>query len=265
MSITNISDTPSDSDTKSGAEKINPYNTGRPKGVEVEEMFDSIAPAYDFMNTAMSFGLHRRWRNLALDMAREMIGHIHTPAIIDLATGTGDVAFSLAKRFPDSHITGVDLSAGMLEIARRKREEKTPEEAQRINFEQGDCLDLRFPDNTFDLATIAYGVRNFENLLKGLKEIYRTLRPRGACVIIELSRPRQPLAQSAYDLYSRLLIPLAGRMASGDNRAYRYLPESIREMPQREEMTAIMQKAGFSNCSFRSLTFGVVCIYTAVK
>lgn len=252
---------------RQGAERINPYDGIRPKGEQVEEMFDSIAPAYDFMNNAMSFGLHRRWRARALEAAADtpLMKSGRRQNIIDLATGTGDVAFDLAERFPDATVTGVDLSAGMLAKAREKRMKLPAGTASRIAFEQGDCLDLKFADNSFQLATIAYGVRNFENLRQGLAEIHRVLAPGGACVIIELSRPSNPLTRTAYDLYSRLLIPVAGRLASGDNRAYRYLPESIKAAPQRDNMTALLLEAGFSYASFKSLTMGVVCIYTAIK
>lgn len=255
--------------TPRGAERVNPYCEDRPKGEQVKEMFDSIAPAYDFMNSAMSFGLHRQWLSKAIEMAAATPlmaeGAGDTTPVIDLATGTGDVAFALARRFDTARVTGVDLSPGMLDQARQKRAALPARTGARISFEQGDCLDLQFPDNSFRLATIAYGVRNFQHLLPGLKEICRVLRPGAACVIIELSRPRQLLARTAYDLYSRLLIPFAGRLASGDSRAYRYLPESIKAMPQREEMTEILLEAGFSKASWKSLTMGVVCIYTAIK
>lgn len=234
-------------------------------------MFDSIAPAYDFMNTAMSLGMHRRWRDKALQMAAStpMMQTLQTagraPRIIDIATGTGDLAFALADRFTASNVTGVDLSEGMLDIARRKRERLAPSQASLITFETGDCLDLTFPDDTFHLCTVAYGVRNFADLLRGLREINRVLVPGGTVCVIELSRPVNPLLRGAYDLYSRFLIPLAGRLASGDGKAYAYLPRSIRACPQRERMTALMREAGFRHCSFKALTMGVVCIYIGIK
>lgn len=247
-----------------GAENVLPYDGERPKGEQIEEMFDSIAPAYDFMNRAMTFGMHVSWKEKALDLAAKALS-APPENIIDLATGTGDVAFTLARRFPDAKITGCDLSSRMLEIAEKKRKELDPVEAERLRFEQGDCLALKYTDNSFHLATIAYGVRNFENLKEGLEEIYRVLHPDGVCMILELSRPENFILRAGYDLYSGLLIPIAGRLASGDNRAYKYLPQSIKAMPARRTMKHILEAVGFRNVSYKSLTMGVVTIYTAQK
>lgn len=258
-------------DSARDAENVRPYSDSEAKGAQVEEMFDSIAPAYDFMNTAMTFGLHRRWRNKALDMALERPGVAGCIAeggpldILDVASGTGDVAFSLAQRVSVARITGVDLSTGMLDIARRKRTEASADVASRISFEEGDCLALSYPDDTFHLVTVAYGVRNFEHLLDGLKEMHRVLRPGGSLCIIELSRPKALLPRMGYDIYSRLLIPAVGRLVSGDRSAYSYLPRSIAAAPQREALTSLMEQAGFHNCSYHSLTLGAVTIYLAEK
>lgn len=248
----------------SGAELVNPYDNSRNKSEQVEQMFDSIAPAYDFMNTAMTFGLHKWWRKRALDAASRICGN--PAAILDIATGTGDVAFDLHRRFHNSSIIGIDLSEGMLKIARSKLA-KADEDDVRLNisFEQGDSLGLRFADNSFDLITVAYGVRNFEHLDKGLAEMARVLRHDGVICIIELSEPVNPLLHSLYRFYSHRLIPFAGRMVSGDSRAYTYLPESIAAAPQREAMTALLEKAGFRSPVFRSLTFGAVTYYLAKK
>lgn len=242
---------------RSGAESIKPYDGERPKGKQVEEMFDNIAPAYDFMNTAMTFGLHRRWRDKTLRKAAE--GNFAPACIIDLATGTGDVAFALASQYPEAEITGVDLSEGMLEIARSKKN------GENITFESGDCLSLRYPDSSFDLLTIAYGVRNFEDLERGFREFHRILRPGGRCVILELSRPENPVVRLGYDFYSRGLIPLVGRMVSKDSRAYSYLPESIKAMPPRSRIAEMLREAGFRNVVFKSMTLGVVTYYIAEK
>jgi demethylmenaquinone methyltransferase/2-methoxy-6-polyprenyl-1,4-benzoquinol methylase len=248
----------------SGAELINPYDDRRDKAQQVEQMFDSIAPAYDFMNTAMTFGLHRWWRKRALDDAAKSTGN--PASILDIATGTGDVAFDLQRRYPNSSITGIDLSEGMLKIARKKLA-KADEDDVRLNisFEQGDSLHMRFADNSFDLITVAYGVRNFEHLAQGLAEMARVLRHDGTLCIIELSEPVNPLTKSLYRFYSRKLIPLVGRIVSGDSRAYTYLPESIAAAPQREEMTSLLYEAGFKYARFRSLTFGAVTYYIATK
>lgn len=257
--------------TKSGAESINPYGGEGPKEKEVEQMFDSIAPAYDFMNSAMSFGLHRRWRDKALQMCfsepviASAIAEGKELEILDVATGTGDVAFRLAELLPGAHITGIDLSEGMLNIARRKRRESPPALSSRLTFEVGDCLNLTFPDNTFDLLTVAYGVRNFSALLQGLREMYRVVKEGGVVCIIELSRPESLIPRLGYDLYSRLLIPMVGRMVSGDKSAYTYLPKSIEAAPQRSRMAMVMKEAGFRDCHYKSLTLGTVTIYIALK
>ena len=250
------------------AEEVKPYYEQGSKGKQVEAMFDSIAPAYDFMNTAMTFGMHRRWLRKALDTLRERQAvatsseHQLTKDIIDLATGTGEVALSLAQRYPLADIRGVDLSEGMLEIARQKLDGSLQE---RIRFEQGDCLELQYADNSFDLLTIAYGVRNFENLEKGFREFHRVLRPGGVCMILELSRPENKVIRLGYDLYSRTLIPLIGRMVSKDRRAYSYLPESIAAMPPRHRICEMLREAGFRDVAFKSLTLGVVTYYIAKK
>ena len=248
--------------TKTGAERVNPYDDRREKGTQVEEMFDSIAPAYDFMNTAMTFGLHRRWRTIAL---RAAIKALPAPPakILDVATGTGDVAFKLHSLLPGAKITGIDLSTGMLDVARRKLESLPATERGKIAFGKADCLDLPYHDREFDLITVAYGVRNFENLLQGLREMRRVLRPGGILCIIELSCPEGKLTGLGYRIYSRRLIPAVGRMVSGDSRAYTYLPESIAAAPQREAMADLLRKAGFSDITYRSLTFGAVTYYIA--
>lgn len=247
-----------------GAERVMPYDASRPKGEQVEEMFDSIAPAYDFMNGAMTFGMHVKWRDKALKLVSESFAT--TPnEIIDLATGTGDVAFALSQRFSEARVTGCDLSTGMLRKAEQKRDSLDASQAERLTFEQGDCLNLKYDDNSFQLATIAYGIRNFENLEKGLAEIYRILTPGGRLMILELSYPRNLFLRAGYNLYTKLLIPLAGRLASGDNRAYAYLPESIKAMPPREEIKKMMEGVGFKNIETRTMTMGVVTIYTAEK
>ena len=249
---------------KSGAELINPYSSAGNKGEQVEKMFDSIAPAYDFMNTAMTFGLHKWWRNRALK-AVSKDRDFNSGALLDVATGTGDVAFRLHHNSPEAQITGIDLSEGMLEIAREKLKKNLPSKVKQITFIKGDSMDLPFDDNSFDLITVAYGVRNFENLRKGYSEIYRVLRPGGRLCVIELSCPRHPVTRALYNLYSRHIIPTIGKMISGDSRAYTYLPESIAAAPQRSEMTAVMNETGFKDSKWKSLTMGAVTYYIATN
>ena len=262
-----------DTEKLSGAELVNPYREGEHKAVQVEEMFDSIAPAYDFMNTAMSFGLHRHWRNKALSAASAVMARLQNRdrgygaglSILDIATGTGDVAFELHRRFPYARILGVDLSAGMLKIAGEKLEKADESAKKHISFEQGDSLQLPYADHSFDMVTVAYGVRNFAHLDRGLAEMARVLRPGGTICVIELSEPVNPLLKSLYFFYSHKLIPLLGRFVSGDKSAYTYLPQSIAACPQREAMTALMRGAGFGACRWKSLTFGAVTIYYGKK
>lgn len=249
----------------SGAELVNPYEEGKEKGRQVEKMFNSIAPKYDFMNLAMTMGLHKLWREKALDAATDALGKKSQPdSALDVATGTGDVAFSLRRRFPDTVIKGIDISEGMLDIARKKQEKLPANIATGITFEVGDSLNMRFPDRSFSLVTVAYGVRNFQHLEKGLKEMRRVLAPGGVICIIELSCPVSGFPALAYKWYTRYVIPTVGRLVSGDPRAYSYLPESIAAAPQRDDMIRLMRQAGFSSCRWKSLTFGAVTYYIGV-
>ncbi len=245
----------------SGAEKINPYRDDlRPKTAQVRDMFDNIAPAYDFMNRMMTLGIDKLWRRKAVGMLRRH----HPQHILDVATGTGDLAIALARRLSPETITGVDLSENMINIARQKSAMESESDTM-FDFRVADCLALPFADNTFDCVTVAYGVRNFERLLDGYREMYRVMKPDGILCVIELSTPVNRFVRPLYNLYTRRLIPLAGRLVSHDTRAYSYLPESIEAVAQGPEMTALMTRAGFRNATFRRLTFGVCTIYLAKK
>ncbi|MBD5214929.1 MAG: bifunctional demethylmenaquinone methyltransferase/2-methoxy-6-polyprenyl-1,4-benzoquinol methylase UbiE [Bacteroidales bacterium] len=241
-------------------EKVNPYRDDtRSKDAQVQSMFDAIAPAYDFMNRAMTFGLDRLWLRRLIGVARAA-----RPAVVlDLATGTGDVALALARALPDAEIRGLDLSEGMLEKAREKAGRTGL--SGRISFAQADCLDTGLPDGCADMITIAYGVRNFADIAAGYREMYRLLRPGGTLAVLELSRPVNAAVKPLYRLYTKTLIPAAGRLMSHDTRAYSYLPESIAAAPQRREMTDILAGAGFADAAFRPMTFGVCTLYTARK
>lgn len=243
-----------------GVEHINPYNDdSRGKSEQVRAMFDNIAPAYDFMNRAMTLGIDRLWRRKAV----AMIADPRPRDILDVATGTGDLAMLLARRLDPLSVTGVDLSDGMLAIGRRKASEGGMSDI--ISFRQADCLNLPFTGNSFDCVTVAYGVRNFADLLAGYCEMYRVLRPGGRLLVIELSTPCGRLVRPLYDLYTRRIIPALGRLVSHDTRAYAYLPESIAAVPQGEEMAALMRSVGFGKVTVRPLTFGVCTIYLATK
>ncbi len=256
-------------DKQSGAEIIKPYRDDEPKGEQVEEMFDNIAPAYDRMNTAMTLGLHNLWREKALNASLAILERngvdVSRANILDVATGTGDLVFSLHSRLPEATIEGIDLSDGMLAVAKRKLERLPEASRAGIRFAKADCLHLPFADNSFDLVTVAYGVRNFENLEAGYREMHRVLKPGGLLCVIELSVPVNPVMRGLYNIYTRTLIPTAGRLVSGDSRAYTYLPESIAAAPQRSDMTMLMLEAGFEGATWRSLTPGTVTLYFAKK
>lgn len=241
------------------AEKITPYGTDRPKGAQVEEMFDNIAPAYDFMNRAMTLGIDRSWRRKVVKAATDASPR----SILDVATGTGDLAIQLARAAGSASVTGIDLSEGMLAVGRRKVAEAGLD--RRVTLIQGDCLALPFPDGAFDTVTVAFGVRNFEHLDRGYAEMARVLRPGGKLIVLELSVPTSPLVRPFYRLYTKGIIPLLGRLVSSDSRAYTYLPESIAAMPQGEKMLSLMREARLSSTSLRRLTLGVATIYTAIK
>lgn len=244
-------------------EEVKPYDDRTDKGEQVEHMFDSIAPAYDFMNTAMTFGLHRRWRDKALRGVCAALEGVAAPRVLDLACGTGDVTLRLAGMLPDALITGADLSVGMLEVARRKLGKADAPARRRIEFRQADALHMPFADGEFDAVTIAYGVRNFQNLRAGYAEMRRVLRPGGMLCVIELCEPANLLMRLGYKFYTCGLIPLAGRLVSKDQRAYTYLPQSIAACPQRGDMTALMREAGYIGAMHRVLFPGVCAIYTA--
>lgn len=241
------------------AEKINPYDDSRAKTEQVREMFDSIAPAYDFMNRAMTFGIDKCWRSKAVKMIKA-----HAPQkILDVATGTGDLAIKLVRSLKPQKVTGIDLSEGMIAIGRKKVAEAGLTDV--IGLEAGDCLDLPFEDGVFDCVTVAYGVRNFEHLDQGYRQMHRVLKKNGMLCVIELSTPTSPIVKPLYCFYTRCIIPFVGRMVSKDVRAYSYLPESIAAVPQGDDMLRLMREAGFGDCRYRRLTFGTCTIYTAIK
>lgn len=241
------------------AEHIKPYDPDRAKTEQIKEMFDSIAPAYDWMNRAMSFGTDKSWRRKAVAIvAADAPRHI-----VDIATGTGDLAIALARKIPGARVTGIDLSPGMVEIGVHKVADARLDD--RVRLITGDCLDMPLPDNSADAITVAYGVRNFEHLDRGYAEMLRVLRPGGLLCVVELSTPVNPLVRPFYRLYTGTLIPALGRIVSKDTRAYSYLPESIAAVPQGDEMLALIRSAGFTDTAFRRLTFGVCTIYTARK
>jgi len=222
-------------------------------------MFDRIARHYDFLNHVLSLGIDRRWRKNAIKELPDM----HAGHILDVATGTGDVALMIAKRYPDVQVTGIDIATAMLQIADVKLGRKGY--GERIKFQPGDSENLLFPDNTFDAVTVAFGVRNFEDLQKGLKEMYRVVKPGGTAVILEFTKPRAFPFKQIFNGYFKHLLPLIGKFRSQDNRAYRYLYESVQAFPDYDLFSQELQTAGWKNPAYQSQTLGICAIYTAIK
>ena len=245
-------------DSGTRVEQVTPYGEGA-KTEQVRQMFDVIAPAYDFMNRAMTLGIDIWWRQLAV----KRLKRLKPATILDVATGTGDFAIQLNDSLQPQHITGIDLSEGMLAEARRKIKKKGLEDV--ITFKQDDCMALHMDDATVDAVTVAFGVRNFEHLQQGYQEMARVLKPGGMLCVLELSTPTNPLIRWFYDLYTLHIIPWLGSLKSGEKSAYRYLPESIAAVPQGDDMLQLMRNAGLKNATFKRLTLGVCTIYTAVK
>lgn len=222
-------------------------------------MFDKIAPSYDRLNHALSLGIDRRWRRTAVDA----LGKHQPLQILDIATGTGDFALLLAKRIKPQHIIGADISEGMMAVGREKVKEEGLQNV--ISFQYEDCMKLSFPDGSFDAVTSSYGVRNFQDLDKGLQEMQRVLRPGGHLLIVELTPPpRFPMKQMFW-LYAHVVMPLLGRLISHDDSAYTYLPASMEAFPQPEQMEGILCKAGFTEVHWRRFTFGISTMYLATK
>ena len=222
-------------------------------------MFDKIAPSYDRLNHALSLGIDRRWRRTAVDA----LGKHQPQQILDIATGTGDFALLLAKRIKPQHIVGADISEGMMAVGREKVKEEGLQNV--ISFQYEDCMQLSFPDGSFDAVTSSYGVRNFQNLDKGLQEMQRVLRPGGHLLIVELTPPPSFPMKQLFWLYAHVVMPLLGRLISHDDSAYTYLPASMEAFPQPEQMEGILHKAGFTEVQWRRFTFGISTMYLATK
>jgi len=221
-------------------------------------MFDSIAPKYDFLNHFLSLGIDRIWRKKAINKLRP-----YSPKkILDVATGTGDLAIAALKLNPDE-IVGIDISEKMLEKGRLKIRNKALED--KIKLQSGDSEAIPFPDEVFDGLTVAFGVRNFENLRLGLSEMYRVLKPGGACVILESSRPVSFPFKQIYTFYFFKILPFIGKLVSKDSYAYTYLPDSVDAFPDGEKFLGILEDIGFSNLSLKLLSFGIATIYFGVK
>jgi len=239
---------------------VTPYQDEQAtKKEQVADMFNNIAKTYDFLNHFLSLGIDVIWRKKAInELKADQPRHI-----LDVATGTGDFAFEALSILRPEKITGVDISQGMLDIAKQKIAKRGL--SDRFEVKLGDSEKLPFNDSTFDAITVAYGVRNFENLEKGMADMFRVLKPGGKAVVLEFSKPKAFPIKQLYNFYFNYVTPGIGKLFSKDARAYTYLPESVAAFPDGKSFTAIMDKVGFKNTKNRPLAFGICSIYTGVK
>lgn len=236
-----------------------PYKDQRiSKKEQVAQMFNSISSRYDFLNHFLSLGIDKGWRKKAI----RMLEATKPKLILDVATGTGDFALQAMSLSPEK-IVGVDISEGMLEVGRKKIERYGL--SNKIELRLADSENLPFPDNNFDAVTVGFGVRNFENLTRGLQEINRVMRPGGVLVVLEFSRPARFPFKQVYNFYFTFILPKIGRLVSRDRSAYTYLPESVEAFPAGEKFITILRETGFNTIACKPLTFGVSSIYTAQK
>ncbi|MCX6182041.1 MAG: bifunctional demethylmenaquinone methyltransferase/2-methoxy-6-polyprenyl-1,4-benzoquinol methylase UbiE [Bacteroidetes bacterium] len=242
-----------------GETVVKPYsNENGSKKEQVATMFNNIAGRYDFLNHFLSLGIDVLWRKKAIRLLKDGQPKI----ILDIATGTGDFALEALSLNPDK-ITGVDISEGMVEVGKVKIKKKKLD--HKIELLSGDSENLPFADNTFDAITVGFGVRNFENLKKGLSEMNRVLKPGGKVAVLEFSKPIGFPVKQLYNFYFKRITPMIGKLVSKDASAYTYLPESVQAFPDGEDFTAILKEVGFQNASIHSLTFGIATIYIAQK
>ncbi|MDL2213622.1 bifunctional demethylmenaquinone methyltransferase/2-methoxy-6-polyprenyl-1,4-benzoquinol methylase UbiE [Bacteroides sp. OttesenSCG-928-D19] len=240
-------------------EHIKPYGESGKKAEQVEHMFDNIAPAYDRLNHTLSFGIDRYWRNKAINGLKPF----RPQQVLDVATGTGDFAILACKKLNPTRILATDISEGMMTVGREKVKKEGL--TAQIVFERQDSSSFSFSDNCFDAITVAFGIRNFEELDKSLKEMHRVLRPNGHLAILELTTPDRFPMKQLFGIYSKMVIPTIGKIISGDGNAYTYLPQTIKAFPQGEVMKTILSQAGFTDVKFERLTFGICTLYTATK
>jgi len=240
-------------------DKIKPFSEEGSKKEQVRSMFDNIACRYDFMNRVLSAGIDKSWRRKAVNYFRKDA----PKTLLDVATGTADMALLAAQMLAPQKITGIDLSEKMLEIGRKKVENEKL--ATKIELCRGDGETINFADHSFDGVMVAFGVRNFENLEKGLLEIFRVLKPGCQLVVLEFSRPRIPGVKGLYNLYMSVLAPQLAQWFNQNKKAYQYLNESAKAFPDRQQFVDILKKTGYSDTSFKPLSLGICCIYSGRK
>ena len=239
---------------------VKPYdNSDLSKKKQVEKMFDNISSKYDFLNHFLSFGIDHVWRRKTIRLMKSE----NPKVILDVATGTGDLAFAAYKKLNPEKIIGLDLSNGMLEVGRKKIKKKKLED--KLEFVQGDSENLPFDDNFFDAVMVSFGVRNFENLNMGLKEIFRVLKPSGKIYVLEFSKPKKFPIKQLFSFYSKAILPILGSFISNDKSAYHYLPASVDAFPEADIFTNELDQVGFSNSTYQELSGGISSIYMAKK
>ncbi|MEG1649389.1 MAG: bifunctional demethylmenaquinone methyltransferase/2-methoxy-6-polyprenyl-1,4-benzoquinol methylase UbiE [Rikenellaceae bacterium] len=226
---------------------------------KIAAMFNSIAPSYDLLNHLLSMGIDKIWRRRVV----KIIKGCGAKKILDIAAGTGDLSIAMARNIADAQIHGVDISEGMLAVARDKAAKKRL--SGKITFTIDDALCLSYVDNSFDALTVAFGVRNFENLELGLSEMLRVVKPKATIVVLELSIPTNPIFRGVYNFYFTKILPLIGKATSKSDFAYKYLPQSVTEFPSGDKFLSLMCKVGYVNCKKRELCGAIATIYSAEK
>ncbi len=237
--------------------EVKPYSTEGSKKEQVAEMFNNISKRYDFLNHLLSLGIDKGWRTKVVNLVKAG----NATKILDVATGTADLAIALGKNIK-AEVIGLDISAGMLEVGTQKVAAKN---MKNVTLVLGDGENLPFEENTFDAVTVAFGVRNFENLEKGLKDIYRVLKPGGQLVVLEFSQPQKTPFKQFYNFYFKNILPGIGKLVSKDSRAYTYLPESVAAFPFGDAFLAVLKTCGYTQGKAQTVTFGIASIYNAKK
>lgn len=241
------------------SETVKPYEQASEKKGQISTMFNNIAKYYDFLNRLLSLGIDRSWRKKAIATLKDA----QPKRILDVATGTADLALEANKQLKPERIDGIDISVKMLEIGDKKILKRGLSDV--ITLQEGDSENLPFEDHSFDAATVAFGVRNFANVQAGLKEMARVLKPGAQLVVLEFSKPTFFPLKQGFNFYFKYVLPLIGRLTSKDKKAYSYLYESVQAFPEGDDFLALLHNLGLKNTSCKKLTFGICSIYTAIK